>query len=511
MVKKYDAVVIGAGNGGLTAAARLAKEGKKVALLEQHNMPGGFATSFVRGRFEFEPSLHELCDFGSSEKPGAVRELFDDLGVFLEWCSISEAFRTILTDDSHKRDFTMPFGTKAFVDKMEEYVPGSRESTEKFVKLCEDMDRAVSYMTAASGKVDPKVMQKEHANFLKCAPYSVTQVLDALKMPKEAQEILGAYWCYIGVDLERLSFFFYAIMVYKYLVGGAHIPKNRSHAISVALADRILELGGEIYCNTRAEKILMKGKKPYAVKTSRGIMETEHIICCCSPHAVFGDMMDASSVPEAQRRSVNSREFGMRGFVAYVGLNKSPEELGLKDYSYFIYGSMDTVEECRRVGRIETNDIQATTCLNIANPGCSPEGTTIMSFTTFYNSDVWDKATEENYMDMKRKAAEKMFENFAKATGVDVRPYIEEIEIASPLTMARYTLNPKGVMYAYAGNEWDGLLARLMMIEEDQLVPNIRFAGAYGPRSIGFSSTYIGGDLAAQLTLGDMKEEKINV
>ena len=115
--KKYDAVVIGAGNGGLTAAARLAKEGKKVALLEQHNMPGGFATSFVRGRFEFEPSLHELCDFGSSEKPGAVRELFDDLGVSLEWCSISEAFRTILTDDSHKRDFTMPFGTKAFVDK----------------------------------------------------------------------------------------------------------------------------------------------------------------------------------------------------------------------------------------------------------------------------------------------------------------------------------------------------------------------------------------------------------
>lgn len=60
MVKKYDAVVIGAGNGGLTAAARLAKEGKRVALLEQHNMPGGFATSFVRGRFEFEPSLHEL-------------------------------------------------------------------------------------------------------------------------------------------------------------------------------------------------------------------------------------------------------------------------------------------------------------------------------------------------------------------------------------------------------------------------------------------------------------------
>jgi phytoene dehydrogenase-like protein len=37
----YDAVVIGAGNGGLTAAATMAKAGKKVLLVEQHNLPAG--------------------------------------------------------------------------------------------------------------------------------------------------------------------------------------------------------------------------------------------------------------------------------------------------------------------------------------------------------------------------------------------------------------------------------------------------------------------------------------
>ncbi len=41
MTANYDAVVIGAGNGGLTAAATLAKAGKKVLVLEQHNTPGG--------------------------------------------------------------------------------------------------------------------------------------------------------------------------------------------------------------------------------------------------------------------------------------------------------------------------------------------------------------------------------------------------------------------------------------------------------------------------------------
>ncbi|MBM4430258.1 MAG: FAD-dependent oxidoreductase [Chloroflexi bacterium] len=50
--RSFDCIVVGARNGGLGAAAQLAAKGVKVLLLEQHNVPGGFATSFVRGRPE---------------------------------------------------------------------------------------------------------------------------------------------------------------------------------------------------------------------------------------------------------------------------------------------------------------------------------------------------------------------------------------------------------------------------------------------------------------------------
>ncbi|MBQ8469266.1 MAG: NAD(P)-binding protein, partial [Clostridia bacterium] len=52
-MSRYDVIVVGAGNGGLTAAVTCAKAGYKVLLLEKHNLPGGCATSVVRGRFEF--------------------------------------------------------------------------------------------------------------------------------------------------------------------------------------------------------------------------------------------------------------------------------------------------------------------------------------------------------------------------------------------------------------------------------------------------------------------------
>ena len=77
-MQKYDAVVIGAGNGGLAAACRMAKGGKKTLLVERHNLPGGCASSFRRGRFEFETALHELCEWGSNregicQRNGAAR------------------------------------------------------------------------------------------------------------------------------------------------------------------------------------------------------------------------------------------------------------------------------------------------------------------------------------------------------------------------------------------------------------------------------------------------------
>ena len=67
LADSYDVIIVGAGNGGLIAACTLSQMGLRTLLLEKHNLPGGCAASFVRGRFEFEASLHNLPYVG----PGA--------------------------------------------------------------------------------------------------------------------------------------------------------------------------------------------------------------------------------------------------------------------------------------------------------------------------------------------------------------------------------------------------------------------------------------------------------
>lgn len=97
----------------------------------------------MRGRFEFEASLHELCDFGTPGNSGNLYALFEELGVLdkIEFVTVPEAYRAITLDTGE--DYTMPFGVQNFIDKMESYVPGSRESTTTFFALADECRRAM--------------------------------------------------------------------------------------------------------------------------------------------------------------------------------------------------------------------------------------------------------------------------------------------------------------------------------------------------------------------------------
>ena len=509
-IRHYDVVVIGAGNGGLTAAIRVLQGGSSCLLLEKHNLPGGFATSFKRGRFEFEASLHELNDFGSPEEPGDIRTLFRSLGVEdkIDWIRIPEAYHLITTDK--KYDCEMPFGIDAFIDKMEEYVPGSRKSMTDFFDLCNEVRDAQTYSNSVNGNTDSNYMKSHFPNFIKAGSYSVNEVLESLKMPQKARDILNAYWCYLGVDCDRMSFLHYGSMVIRYITRDAWMPRMRSHEISLAMDQRIRELGGHIWYHSEAETILTDDNNAIrGVRLTDGTeIATRHVIANCSPHLVFGKMLEKKSVTEQMIRATNSRTFAGRGFTLFLGLNKSAEELGIKSHNYFIYDTADTVRQYDLMRKVDTNHVQATVCLNNAFPECSPPGTCMMYFTTMFMSDDWGNVSETEYFKAKDKVADDMIRVFERETGCKIRDAIEEIAVASPTTYARYCGHPQGVIYGYETAEWDSLMPRMMMMKEDAaLSPGLRFAGGYAMRSSGYSSSYVSGDLSGRQTVGDLKRE----
>ena len=507
---KFDAVVIGAGNGGLAAACRLAKAGKKTLLVEQHNLPGGVASSFRRGRFEFETALHELCEFGSAENPGGCRQtIVDEFGLDINWYMVPDNFRVITTArDGSPIDATLPCGRENFINKMEEYVPGCRESVEKFFDLGAETLAAGKYMTASGGHPDSKLMQEKYPNFLRTAAYPVNRVLKALKMPDKAQDIMNTYWGYLGVDADHLSFMQYVNMVCLYVNHGAWIPEKTSNQLTTGLLERFRAMGGTAWFNCRAEEILFDEEEHVnGLRTSSGTVDTRYIICNANPTLVYANMVPQNIVPDRERKLAGARRYSARMFVVYMGLNKSAEELGLKDYSYFLPQSADSVKEYESLKRIETNKYNIALCYNVVNPKASPEGTCIVSLTTTYMEDCCSEIDPKDYVKTKNKVASDMIDWFEEKTGIIIRPYIEEFEVATPWTFCRYASVPQGAAYGYELRDWDNMIPRMMMMREEYPIKGLRFCGAASIRGDGFNSAIFRGEMMGKLTRAQMKEE----
>ncbi len=509
MDNTYDVIVIGAGNAGLVAALDLIKNNKKVLVLESNTVPGGFATSFIRGRFEFEVSLQQLLEYGNDENPGNVYKLFKELGIFdkIDFVKVPDAYHVYTID--RKENYKMPFGISAFIDKMEEYVPKSRESMEAFFALAREVREALIYIEQRKGYVDKTVLTNDYANFMKVSTHSVKTVLNSLKMPKKAQEILTSYWIRFGSPASTLSFVHFSTMLYSYIYYGGYIPVKRSHEISVILAEEIEKLGGEIKYLSTVETILTEQGKISGVKLTTGdIYYAEHIVANCSPTFVYGNMLPKEIVPANALKLTNSRVLGARGFSIFLGLNQSAKDLGLEDYNYTLFHSLDSDKEFKNMSKINHGS-SVVTVYNNANPSYSPKGTTIMHFSSMFFGDVFSKqVTEENYFVLKEKITEIIIDTFEETTKISIRPYIEEIEIASPVTFARYGGHPDGVIYGYKATGLDNLLPRIMNTRHEQYIPNLRFCGGFGTRLSGYSSTYLSGKNASTLTLKDIRKEE---
>lgn len=506
MKNKYDIIAVGGGNGDLMAAALAAKMGQKVLVIDRHNIAGGAASSFVRGRFEFETVLHELGMFGYPAHPGPVRQMFAQLGLKAKMRRVPAPYREIVMGpDGYDAD--MPEGREPFIEKLEEIVPGSRSSVTRFFDIANECEQAFS----ALDKMSPAEVANKFPDFVKYATKPFRSVLKELKVPTKAENILEAYWSYAGIPGDIFQFGYFATLINSCIVDGTYLPENRSHEITTALCDKIEQFGGEIWLNTSVDRIIIKDKKAVGIEIDGRKFYARKIITDVNPNTVYGQLIKQEKVPDAAKKLTNARKFALTAGCVYLGLNKSPEELGIKNYTMFIARSGDTRQNYDNAADFIKDDFLLMNCLNCAVPNCSPAGTTILFGTKFYQTGVWDHVKAQDYQKMKDKMADDFINEYEEATGNHIRNYIEEIEIVSPVTFARYMNTPDGEVLGYFGQPWDQTLQRMMALSKEiEPLPNLIFCGGHGAMMDGFSSSYSTGAMAAERAVSEIKKEENN-
>ncbi|HRC85547.1 MAG TPA: FAD-dependent oxidoreductase, partial [Thermoanaerobaculia bacterium] len=123
----YDVVVVGAGVGGLVAAALLSRAGFSVLLVEQHYMVGGYCSTFRRRGFTFDAATHFYPLLGNPQ--ALTARLMAELGVETRWVAMDPVDTFHLPDGSR---FVVPADFELYLERLFERFPAEREALNAF-------------------------------------------------------------------------------------------------------------------------------------------------------------------------------------------------------------------------------------------------------------------------------------------------------------------------------------------------------------------------------------------
>ena len=500
----YDVIVIGGALAGLSSALMLADKGLDVLVLERHNLPGGIATSFVRGGIEIEAALHEMMSIGSKDNRLKVGKFFDDMGVDIDWLKVPECYHASLPGI----ELTLHPGLETFAKEVDSAVPGTYDKVLRLLNLCHTVFDSVNELSIhPMSKVQ---MLLKHEAFVKTAGYSTQEVLDTFELPQKALDLLAPYWIYVGSGFKDLPFTIYSVLMADYVGYGSYIPHRFSHEMSLKMAERAEAMGVQIEYRQQVEKILVKDGRAYGVRTKRGDeIHADYVICSAYPHKVYTSMIEpASAVPAKAIKMINGRRISLTAFSVILILDKTAEELGIRDYSVFRGDTMDTDLLYQDLAGLGPYRYLTCICHNLANPDATPAGTCSYSITTLPRVDGWKTVKAEDYDRVKHEVAKQMIDDMSAYLGVNLLDHVLECVIETPMTVHHYTGAWNGCIYGFAHTMEDHIVARLQTAEEEHFIDHLEFSGAHQISGDGMGPAVTNGRKAAKNVLDTIAKEK---
>ncbi|MGD9302490.1 MAG: NAD(P)-binding protein, partial [Desulfobacterales bacterium] len=249
----YPTVVIGAGLGGLVCGAYMAKQGVPVTVVEQHSIPGGYATSFDRagGKYNFEVSLH-----GTSINNNGAARILNDIGILdkIELAELPEVYRLKTPD----LDISVPQkDPQAYIQLLSKHFPEEAEGIQAFIKEMIAIADEVDTLSRNKGQFIKLLFPLQYPKMWNVRNKTLADLINAFVKNPNLQHVLGSLWGYYGLPPSKLSGFYYANATGGYLKNGSYYIKQRSQDLSDALTGAIESQGGSVLFDTRVQRILV--------------------------------------------------------------------------------------------------------------------------------------------------------------------------------------------------------------------------------------------------------------
>ena len=448
-------VVIGAGIGGMSAAARIAKAGHQVEIYEAANFVGGKCRTEWIGRYAFDtgPSLLTL--------PAVYRDFFLKTGSVMEevltQIPVDPAFDYRFADSSSvkfanlSRYQTLQAITSAFG-------PAAAAEWDQLMKRAEamwDVSREPfieSELTSIASLFKRVTLLRD---LLVIAPFKTLRDLATEKLTDQRlRYIVDRYATYSGSDPRKAPAVLLSIAFVEEAFGAWHLAGGIGQ-LAVAIEQRCLDLGVKIHLNSPVSKIVTSKGVAKGITLADGTeIVSDFVVSNSDASLTYQHLISPSEKrAKSERKNLAKTESSLAGFSLLLGLRPADEEEKLNHHTILFPADYDAEFEAIFTEKEPVTNPTIYICapndpLMVKDPGHE-------SWFVLVNAPRHDESGKAGFdwrnENFKHNYANKIIDQI-EARGIKIRQRLDVLEIRTPLDLQESVMAPGGSIYGTASN-----------------------------------------------------------
>lgn len=339
---QWDAIVIGSGMGGLSAAVALSRTGHKVLIVEQYQTLGGLTHSFSRNGFSWDVGIHYLSGFGPGEPERKILDWLCDTPI--ELAPMGAIYDVLHIGDAAPLLLSRPYEAQA-LDLKERFPDESEAIDAWFDAVHKGREAAISVMQlrALPQPFGTFMEWWKSRDFDRWVGRTTAEVAAEITDNLELAAVFFAQWGDHGGRPSVASFAVHALISHSYLECGAWYPVGGSSVFADRMLPVIRQAGGEARAGVRVDRLLLDNEHVVGVRTAAGEeIHSDVVIATIGARETVDQLLPEGLGEDDWTSEIRAFRPSICHFSMYLGFEGDVEAAGATKANHWIYPGSET-------------------------------------------------------------------------------------------------------------------------------------------------------------------------